>query len=74
MNNHVFCNVFQIEMDFETLFDVQDNLYLKWTPSFADRVVFYANQQAKWQEYLHVDADNINSGKTPLGLYIVEAK
>ena len=51
-----FCNAFQIEMDFETLFDVQDNLYLKWTPSFADRVIVYANQQAKWQEYLNVDA------------------
>ena len=69
-----FCNAFQIEMDFETLFDVQDNLYLKWTPSFADRVIAYANQQAKWQEYLNVDADNINSGKTPPGIYMVEAK
>ena len=46
-------------------FDALDNLYLKLKPSFADRVIDYANQQAKWQEYLHVDADNINSSKLP---------
>ena len=60
----VFFPLFQIEMDFDVLFkDVKDNLFLKWTPSFSERVIEYANGQGNWKEYLHIDHDmKIDSG------------
>ena len=72
---YTLLNVFQIEMDFHTLFNVQDNLYLKWTPSFANRVIKYASQQANWLEYLHVDATTIdvNSGTVLIFYKIIDA-
>ncbi|CAB3977881.1 Hypothetical predicted protein [Paramuricea clavata] len=47
-----------IEMDFDLLFkDVKDNPFLKWTPSFSEKVIKYANRQGNWKEYLHIDHD-----------------
>ena len=66
---NTFYNVFQIEMDFEALFNAQDNLYLKWTPTFADRVIKYASQQANWHEYLHVDATTVDSSSGTYSSY-----
>ena len=36
----------QIEIDFEAIFgEVADTLFLKWTPSFAEKVMAYATRQ-----------------------------
>jgi hypothetical protein len=54
----------QIEIDFEAIFgEVADTLFLKWTPSFAEKVMAYATSQVNWQSYLHVDMQKVNSGK-----------
>jgi hypothetical protein len=41
---------------------VQDNLFQKWTSSFGEQVIEYANNEASWQDYLHLDTDKIDSG------------
>ncbi|CAB3987566.1 Hypothetical predicted protein [Paramuricea clavata] len=52
-----------IELDFALVLpeSVSDNLFLKWTPSFADKVIKYAEDQAKWQVYLGINMEQINS-------------
>ena len=38
-------------------------MFLKWTPSFADKVIKYAEDQAKWKDYLGINMQQIDSGK-----------
>ncbi|XP_028417993.1 uncharacterized protein LOC114542716 [Dendronephthya gigantea] len=61
-----------IEIDFEEIFgEVADNLFLKWTPSFAEKVIAYANSQANWHSYLHVDMQKVNTDEEKQNVAIV---
>ncbi|CAB3976855.1 Hypothetical predicted protein [Paramuricea clavata] len=64
-----------IELDFALVLpeSVSDNLFLKWTPSFANKVIKYAEDQAKWQVYLGINMEQINSGKCLERSNLVEA-
>ncbi|XP_071852236.1 uncharacterized protein [Apostichopus japonicus] len=63
-----------IEMDFRRIYpDVADNLFMQWTPPFVEKVLQYADLQGKWQSYLNVRADRLDSDekKSNIGLSLL---
>ncbi|KAJ8047463.1 hypothetical protein HOLleu_06467 [Holothuria leucospilota] len=53
-----------VEVDFRTVFpDVADRLYMQWTLGFSEKVLQYATLQEKWENYLNVNSEAINTDK-----------